>query len=236
MRKIVLLVCDQFPGILTSDIPSYESMFQKVFRAVDENCPFDVYQTWHEQLPEFLNDEDLYVITGSNSSAYDNTLWVTLLKDWIRRAYTVGCNLVGVCFGHQVIAEALGGMVERSNRGWGIGIRTSHIVDDDFRRIAGADSFSLLYNHHDQVIRLPKDASVVSHSMFCPLESYRIGSQVLCFQGHPEFTKAFVSHWVTHCAPNESVSVRQHAEASIEDGENQGVEVTRWILRFFNWI
>lgn len=227
-KKIILLVCDQFPGILTPDIPSYEWMFEKVYHAT-----FEIYQTWKGELPLHLNNKDIYLITGSNSSAYDNTPWVRSLRDWIRYAFSRGCCLEGICFGHQIIAEALDGKVERSTQGWGIGIRTSHIVDSVFEDIAETDNFTILYDHHDQVVRLPKGSILVSGSDFCPFESFRIGMQVLTFQGHPEFSNDFIRHWINDCAPDEPEAVKAKALRSMDSMENQGSLVASWMLKFW---
>lgn len=233
MKKIVLLVCDQFPGILTPDIPSYEYMFERVFKAADSDCEFEVFQTWQHELPESLNTEDLYLITGSNNSAYDDVAWIKALKDWIRRAYSYGCRLAGICFGHQVIAEALGGKVIRSSKGWGIGIRTSFLVDSIIADLIQSDHYSVLYDHHDQVIALPYNAVLVSQSNFCPIESFRIGKQVLTLQGHPEFTNVFIRHWIKDCAQDEPATVKEMALVSLDTMENQGIAVARGLLRFF---
>lgn len=231
--KIILLVCDQFPGILTPDIPSYEWMFEKVFTDADSHCQFEVCQTWQGELPSNLNKNDVYLVTGSNNSAYDDVPWVTRLREWIIKAFANGCRLCGICFGHQIIAEALGGKVERSPKGWGIGLRKSTIVDDVFNNISNARSFTILYDHHDQVVRLPEGATLVSTSDFCPLESMRIGSQVLTLQGHPEFSNAFIRHWIKDCAPEEPLYIKQNALNSMATMENQGTEVAGWIINFF---
>lgn len=93
--------------------------------------------------------------------------------------------------------------------------------------------FSLVYDHHDQVVSLPRGATLVSSSGFCPIESFRIGRQVLCFQGHPEFSNAFIRHWIEDCAPDEPAAVKQKALVSLQSEENQGVMVAGWVIRFF---
>lgn len=236
--NIVLLVCDQFPGILTPDIPSYEWMFEKVFDEASKlsgiAVGYQVFQAWRGELPANPDADDLYLITGSNNSAYDDVPWVANLRDWIKYAYKGGCRIAGICFGHQILSEALGGKVERSPKGWGIGIRTSRIVDDDFKAVAGAGSFSVLYDHHDQVVALPKGAVLVSESDFCPIESFRIGWQVLALQGHPEFSNTFIRHWINDCAPDEPESVKLRALNSIDTLDNEGVAVASWILKAFS--
>lgn len=231
---IVLLICDQFPGILPPDIPSYERMFERVFLQADKGCRFRVFQTWKGALPANLNKDDIYLVSGSNNSAYDDVEWVVRLREWIRAAYRSGCRLTGICFGHQIIAEALGGKVVRSPKGWGIGLRTSVIQDAEFLSVAGDKQFVLQYDHHDQVVRLPEEAVLVSGSDFCPADSFRIGSQVLTFQGHPEFSNAFITHWVNDCAPDEPAAVKEAALGSMKTLDNEGVKVAGWILQWFN--
>ncbi len=231
---IVLLICDQFPGILTPDIPSYEWMFERVLHMAGYVGDFQVLQTWQGQLPEHLNSNDLYLISGSNESAYDSTPWVVSLRQWIANAYSAGCRLAGICFGHQIIAEALGGHVVRSRKGWGIGLRCSEVVNQLLADIIGASSLTLVYDHHDQVVGLPARATLTMGSVFCPIDGFRIGRQVLTLQGHPEFTNEFIAHWVTDCAPDEPADVKLAALQSLGLLPNQGVEAARLMLSFFS--
>jgi len=231
---IVLLICDQFPGILSPDIPSYEYMFEKIFSDVDERCVFSVLQTWKGELPSTMSKDDIYLISGSNNSAYDNVEWVSSLREWIRTAFSKGIRLAGICFGHQIIAEALGGKVERSEKGWGIGNRISYLEDSESINMLGARSYTLIYDHHDQVTVMPDKATLVSGSPFCPIESMRIGRQVITFQGHPEFSKAFISHWINDCAPGEPDDVKAAAIESLRNMKSQGADIVRFILTFFS--
>lgn len=230
---IVLLICDQFPGILTPDIPSYEWMFERVLRSAGYGGDFLVLQTWRDQLPESLNCSDLYIISGSNESAYSSTPWVAQLRRWMIGAYVAGCHLAGICFGHQIIAESLGGHVVRSPKGWGIGLRQSEVVDPLLAEMVGGTSLTLVYDHHDQVVGLPVGASITMSSEFCPVDGFRIGRQVLTLQGHPEFTNEFISHWINDCAPDEAIEVKHEALRSLGQLRNQGVEAARMLLSFF---
>lgn len=230
---IVLLICDQFPGILPPDIPSYEWMFQRVLRSAGYKGDFQVVQTWRGELPERLNRGDLYLISGSNQSAYDATPWVARLRDWIASAHSAGCCIAGICFGHQIIAEALGGHVVSSPKGWGIGLRRSEVVDRQLARAIADSGITLVYDHHDQVVRLPQGATLTLRSPFCPIDGFRIGRRVLTLQGHPEFTNEFIAHWIADCAPDEPDEVKQAALLSLRRLPNQGVEAARLMLRFF---
>lgn len=106
--KINILLCDTFPGLLPPEIPSYASMFREMFRAVDGSLEFEVFPVMAGILPKELEKDELYLITGSNSSAYDDDPWILELIQWIRDVASLHIKLIGICFGHQVIAQALG--------------------------------------------------------------------------------------------------------------------------------
>ena len=232
-----ILLCDTFPGLLPNYIPSYTSMFVNLFRRIDDTIIFKEYRVFDGVLPQSLSHEELYLITGCNSAAYDDTEWIVNLRRWIVRAHGEGVRMVGICFGHQAIALALGGRVERFKGGWGTGIRESDIIDDRLREVfAGqqdsADSLKmhLLYNHHDQVMQLPEGAEPLATSPFCRYEGFRIGKHIVTFQGHPEYTEAYALHLLKNHSDGEDPAVCQRAIESIETMRHEGEKVARFII------
>ncbi len=232
--KINIILCDTFPGLLPEWIPSYVSMFTRMFdaAAAGRKLSYKVYEAMNGELPSGFSMDELYLITGCNLSVYDDIGWVNDLLGWIAKADRAKAKLTGICFGHQAVAEALGGKVLRSEKGWGIGVRESVIIDPTVRRYFPHKTLRLLYNHHDQVVRLPEGAVVVAESEFCPYESMRIGSHILTFQGHPEYVPQYEEHLIRNFADGEPESVKAAALDSLSRMDHQELSVAEWILRW----
>ena len=200
MTRVNILLCDTFPGRLPAFIPNYESLFMDLFVGIGEQVNYRVFQTWQGELPTEVNADEIYLVPGSLDAAYDDKPWIVALLQWIEKAYVRGARLMGVCFGHQAIARALGGAVRQFAGGFGVGVRASRVIDRDMKTYFPGQEMRLLYSHHDQVVALPQDAELCATSDFCENESFRIGHQVITFQGHPEFTVAYSRHLLTNCS------------------------------------
>ena len=110
------------------------------------------------------------------------------------RPYDRAVPMVGFCFGHQLLANSLGGKAAKSDLGWGVGALTHQRQENDVE-LGWAnhlpDTLTILYSHQDQVMELPADAIRLYGSNFCPNGAFYIPHKVLAFQGHPEFSKAY---------------------------------------------
>jgi GMP synthase-like glutamine amidotransferase len=231
--KINIILCDTFPGLLPPFVPSYASMFTTLFDAVSTTNEYRIFPAFARVLPTTFAQNELYVITGSNAGAYQQETWIQELLTWIRQADAEKVKLAGICFGHQAIAQALGGEVVQSPKGWGVGIRKSRLLSQAAHAYFPDREMRLLYNHHDQVVRLPKEAEPLATSEFCRYETFGIGQHILTFQGHPEFTPEYEEYLITNNALDEPEEVKNAALTSLKTDKHQGQIAAKWII---DWV
>ncbi len=156
--------------------------------ALGSGAAFEFYDVQRGIYPERVEDCDGYLITGSRASVYDDEAWIARLKDFARILHAARVKTVGICFGHQLLASALGGTVERADVGWGVGVHVWRLTDDAPWMRPARSEFRLLASHQDQVVELPANARLLATSDFCPHAAYAIRDHVFALQGHPEFT------------------------------------------------
>jgi GMP synthase-like glutamine amidotransferase len=187
--KIGILETGSPPPPLQEQFGSYSAMVRALLGAGHEYTTFDVR---NGKLPARAESRDAYVITGSASGVYDADPWIDAAKAFVRDA-SGRSAMVGICFGHQLMAEAFGGKVIKSPRGWGIGLHRYEVQDraawmDDARSIAVPAS------HQDQVVQLPADARVLGGSEFTPYGIVEYPQRrAMSLQSHPEFTPEYAT-------------------------------------------
>ncbi|SJZ78845.1 type 1 glutamine amidotransferase [Consotaella salsifontis] len=166
---------------------TYPQMFERMLRSVSPDVAIDVVSVIDgERLPEPQAIEAA-IITGSAYGVYDDIDWMEPLMDFIRKVYVAHKPMVGVCFGHQAIAQAMGGTVTKSEKGWGIGRHVYNVVEDN-GLIAERD-LAIACSHQDQVVVPPPEARVFLSSEFTPYAGLLYGNgKVMSVQPHPEFT------------------------------------------------
>lgn len=186
--KLTILQTGEVPDNLRHRFGPYPGMFERMFDQTGRGFAYEVVKvSAGEPLPDAGALEGV-VLTGSSAGVYDDLPWMEPLRDFIRDAYGKETPMLGICFGHQIMADALGGDVRKSEKGWGLG-RHSYAVKakPDFMR-AAPTLLSVACSHQDQVITPPEEAEVILASEFTPNAGlvYRNGA-ALSFQPHPEF-------------------------------------------------
>ena len=235
--RIGILLCEKFeaPRATCPEAPEYADEFLKMFKSAQMHSDMLGIETFYvkeNQYPSLICDFDKYIITGSLASAYTNSGWILGLKQFCREAAVCGAKLIGICFGHQLLAEAFGGKVEPAKAGWGVGKRVSKLTGDNYlAKYFPRGEFVLEYSHHDQVVSPPTDSKILSSSSFCPIESLSIGNFGLTFQGHPEFDDIYAGmlfkFFYSQYSPKER-SLRENNALLLPDN----AKVARAILDF----
>jgi GMP synthase-like glutamine amidotransferase len=209
----------------------YPGMFETVLGKSDPEIEFRHYNVELGVYPQQLDECDGYVITGSKKSVYDDEQWIHRLMDFVRQLHQRRKKVVGICFGHQLIAHALGGETQPADVGWGVGVHQSKVVSHKGFMTSSVDGFGLLVSHKDQVTSLPEDAELIATSEFCPNAMYTIGDHVLTFQGHPEFTTDYSRTLMEMRREIIGESKLNAGLASLEGELDSGL-VSKWIVNF----
>lgn len=189
--NICILEADTPAPDLLNISGTYADMFEKWLSPAMPGARFTRAAAYKGELPASVGDHDGYLITGSLRSAYDDIPWIHSLRDFVHTAMTRDIPVGGVCFGHQLMAEAMGGRVASCEDGWSVG-KTEYRTTSDGRELLGEDALQALSFHRDQVVRLPTEASPLAGNAHCPWAALAYGNRGLSVQFHPEFTQDYV--------------------------------------------
>lgn len=179
--RIGILQTGQSPDMLRAEMGDYPDMFADLLKG--RGLEFRTYHVEAMDFPKDVHDCEGWLITGSRHGAYEDHPFIKPLEEFIRKAYGAKVPLVGICFGHQIIAQALGGKVERFRDGWSVGP-----TDYDF----GGETVTMNAWHRDQVTEKPTEATCVGTSDFCENAALVYGDRAFTVQAHPEFLDGFV--------------------------------------------
>lgn len=231
--KIAVLLCERFDGICLPHSIGYADTFVRLFKSASEkaNLGVEVFDVKNGHLPAYPQRSTKYVITGSLANAYESLPWIKKLGEFTLNAASMGCKFVGICFGHQFLAQTFGGTVGANPKGWGVGKRISFLKDPYLRKYFPQGSYVLEYSHHDIVKEIPPNAKILSGSDFCAAESLKIGDFAITFQGHPEFDVPFAEALYGHFKSiyTTAQKLRRLSNANLE---TDNLTVARVILDF----
>lgn len=185
--KIGLLLCDHVREEFLDIQGDYPDMFQALLPQLD----FEVIEVCRNQFPAKVEDFDAYLATGSRFSVYDELEWIAQLKVFVRDLQRAGKPYIGVCFGHQMLAEALGGQVKKADTGWAVGIHSLEIHQQESWMEPTVRKMNLLMMCQDQVVRLPEGSTILASAKQCPVGMFKIGKNMLGIQAHPEFSRDY---------------------------------------------
>ena len=213
----------------------YPVMFAKLLGLAYRGFEIETVSVIRGEVAGSIYDCDGWLITGSRHGVYENLDWMPPLQDFIRQLAAADHPLVGICFGHQIIAQALGGEVVKSDKGWGVGlhryrVEQQHSWMPDRSAEAGIYAF-----HQDQVVGLPDNAEVFLSAEFCPYAGLSYGESIISVQGHPEFDEAYeVALLEAYGGSVVPAEVSDAALAGMRAGNRPDTEMlANWLALFF---
>jgi len=210
---------------------SFPQMFERLIGEADASASFATVRLMDgEALPDPEN-LDAILLTGSPAGVYDDLDWIAPLERFVRAAYDANIPMAGICFGHQLIAQALGGTVRKSEKGWGIGRHVYDVAPGN--GVIGGEKIAIAASHQDQVIEPPAGATTIFRSTFTPHAGilYANGT-AMSVQPHPEFTTAFADWCCEKAGKNGAPEpLVASAKASLQQPLNHS-DLGRAIARF----
>lgn len=219
-------------------------LFDPLLDASAQAIEWKVYYVLRDEFPASADECDAYLVTGSRYGVYDALPWMIRLEEFIREIVSAKKRLTGVCFGHQIIANALGGKVKKVEQGFGIGMHEyKMVIPSEIEHLAQEGDFALQTSfkvnvmHGDQVVELPETAEIIASSDFCEFAGLYYPEGVLTYQGHPEFDNEFIRDLIEYKWGNGqdwvSEQVKDKAIVSAGDGQaSMRLPIAKFMLNF----
>lgn len=229
--KIGILKTDAVREEWVAQYGEYPDMFAKLLSDEDPSLEFVTYDVRLGEYPAQIDEVDAYLITGSRHSVYDELPWIPPLLEFIRTLNQAEKKLVGICFGHQAVAQALGGATRKADAGWGVGLHRHRFSSRPTWMDDGDPEFAILVSHQDQVLENPPGAQVLAGSDFCPNAVCQIGEHILTMQGHPEFLNAYSREIIEYRREMIGEEVYASGLSSLAELPETS-RMAQWILRF----
>jgi len=224
-------------GKMTPDLElkygAYPDMFVRLLGSRGLHLEFDYFSVLDDFFPDTVSQCDAWLITGSRHAAYDELPWIPRLEEFIRSAAAEKIPMVGICFGHQIIAQALGGRVIKSEKGWGLGVNYYKITKPA-PWMSGTIDSEIAVNavHQDQVVEIPEEAELLASSEFCPNAMLAYGDSIFTVQPHPEFDHEFQADLIN---ARRGIAFEDHIADKGIESLSQPIEnhtVADWIVDF----
>ncbi|WP_207061650.1 GMP synthase [Motiliproteus sp. SC1-56] len=230
--KIGILQCDDVLEALQPEFGNYPAMFEQMLGEFAPGWQFVTYRVIDGLLPRSVDECDGYITTGSRHGINDGAPWIDQLQRFVAELAQAEKKYVGICFGHQLLAKALGGEVGRSARGWGVGVSFTRINIEKPWMKPFQPGLDLVVSHQDQIEVLPEGAEVLASSAFCPYYMVQYNRHLMTIQGHPEFSKAYSSALMDYRKDRIPAERIREGKASLSAEVDDRLTM-QWIINFF---
>lgn len=209
-------------------------MVKQMFAGIDLRLSFDSYDCRQHQYPTDIDEYDFFITTGSKASVYDDLDWIPPLVRFVRLLDKRNKKLIGICFGHQLIALSRKGKVAKSDKGWGIGVAGNRVVAQPEWMTDKSSEMNILVSHQDQITELSDDTLVIAESDFCPFFIVQWGDNFLSIQGHPEWNADYSRTLINDrrdIIPADCVEIGLNSLATAPDN----AKFAQWVLAFVQY-
>jgi GMP synthase-like glutamine amidotransferase len=200
--------------------------------------PHDIELTTYRcdegQMPESLSEQDGYICSPSRLSVYDNHQWLRDVEQLLRDMVAAETPYVGICFGHQLMAQALGATVQKAEVGWGIGAKHYEVVEAQ-PWMDSTNDIILAASHQDQVMQLPDGARLMARAPYCPVGGMLIGERAWTLQVHPEFSPALADSLLATRLALFGEDAAEAARVTLKEPLQQN-RIAGWMSRFFHQV
>ncbi len=231
---IGILLTDHVVPKLIEKHGDQDVFYEYIFNKVDPSINLKVYDVVIDEYPNNIDECDGYIITGSKLSTYDDVDWIKTLEEYIRTLDASKKKLLGVCFGHQLIAQALGGKVEKAKVGWTLGVQPYDFLSKFPWVRNHNESVRLIHSHQDQVTVLPAKAELIAKNDMVPVAMFRVDDHIMSMQGHPEFSEEYAHDVANLRKEILGEKVFSKASRSLMKKDSDRLEVTQWWVDFFS--
>lgn len=197
--NLCILENDFIDPAMAQTYTSYGAMVERLFKEAGAHWNITLFKAFQGQFPDTYKPYDAVLLTGSRSDSFSNEPWIIELRQHVQHLLSIKKKLLGICFGHQLIALCLGSQVGRAPQGWGMGLLTydwhapNYLSNSKFQG-QQPSQLSLLASNQDQVFDLPKNATLLASSTFCPVAAFNVKEYVFCVQAHPEFVTDYSAY------------------------------------------
>ncbi|MDP7009830.1 MAG: GMP synthase [Verrucomicrobiota bacterium] len=229
--KLGLLQCDVIESEFLPIDGSFSDMIEKLLGKHREDFELVCYRVYEHELPTEADECDAYVGGGSRNSVFQEEAWIQQFQHFVCELYALQKKFIGICFSHQMIAQAMGGKVERSKRGWGVGARNMQTTGIEPWMNPLLSQCRLLFSHQDQITRLPEGAKLLGGNDHCPNCMFSMGNHFLSIQAHPEYSLEYMRALMESRREIIPEPVLEAGLASMKTPINQS-EIAQWIHQF----
>ena len=229
LPRLGILACDRVWEPLRSRHGDYAALYAGLLRETGAAFQLVEFAVFEGDFPAQPTDCDAWLISGSRASVFEGHAWIADAMEFVRAAHAAQVPQLGVCFGHQLLAQALGGRTERAACGWGLGN-----IELSVRPGAGVPlppRLRLYMAHQDQVVALPPDAECLASTTHCENAMFRLGRYVLGVQPHPEFSGELMQDVALDKNLALSPATREAALASLRHPADSSL-MAPWLVDF----